>query len=816
MSGRFSARISDLEPLAALLGLTGAGGRLQAEGSIEGPWSGIAGRLAVTLRQPVYGSVRFEEGSLAARLAGGRIVLDSLQLRQGGLRVEASGELDPRSMRGAVRADLAAGDAAPGRLTASFAMPRGGALRLDASGEGLPLGPLSAISPTLPAIGGTLRFAARMHRAAPAEAAPAPAPLQAEASWTVSDPRFRELRMSSLEGRLVLAEGRLRVEGLDLRGPGARLQAAAAVGLDTRRGRPLLSAASPFNGSLQGENVDLRVLTPFLPPAMRVGGRLNGRMEWSGSLKRPEPRGTLAVSGGSLSLSPEAPSLAGAALEASFQGSTLSLESLTATVQGVPVSLSGTLHTPDFEQLRFDLNAALSGWGSLDASGTVSPGQLSVDSRVRSLDLRLAGLFVPALQSLRGTLTGTLAVRGTPAVPQVTGTVEGTGLGYRLPGLADPLSGGALRLSFEGRRVDVQSLAARLGKGSVSAGGTLSWGLGGLEQADLDVGLRALSLAKPGVYRVSLRSAELRFHGSGDQYSLEGDVEPGDSRLLQNIQPASVIEFLRSLQRPSRPLPLFLAKTRLNVRLRNADSLWMQNNLGRVRLTAALTVLGTATQPAVAGRVTVQDGYVTFLDRRFSITRGTADFADVARMNPVLDLEARTEVKFYQQLQSVPFAIVLTLAGPLETVEVALSSDPPLSQANIVSLLALGTLRSEGPGGLNEERSTGQVLLERAGELASEQFSRYVGEGAKDLLGLDEFTVTGNLFNLGRDQDNPELTASKQLTDRLELSYSTNLGPFDQHDLSMDYQLSENLSLEGKVNQAGEAEVRLKLGIRLK
>ncbi len=794
-----------VDPGAPPFGLQGLSGGFRYRASLRGPLDGLAGSLTATLLQPGYGGVRFDGGSLAARLAGGRVILDSLQLRQGSLRVAAAADFDYRAMTGSVRADLAGGS--PGRLTATFALPRDGALRVTAEGQGISLDPLHGLGVALPDMGGALTFSAAVHGARP---------LEATATWAIVDPRFRDVRMSAMQGRFVLQGGQLRVEELDLSGPGVRFQASASIGLDTRGGRPALSVDSPFSGQIHGENVDLRLLAPFLPPTAQAGGSFSGQIGWSGTLRSPNPTGTLSIVGGTLRLRPDAPLVEQAQMNASFRGTTLTLESLNAMVQGVPVSVRGTLQTPDFRQVRLDLSVALSSWGALDASGTVSAGQLALDGRVRSLNLQIVELFLPELKSLRGTLTGAVALRGTPAVPLVNGTAEAADLQYAIPGLPDPLSGGRLRLSFQGRQVTVQSLAAQLGKGMLSAAGSLSWGQGGLEASDLKVSLRGLALKQPGVYSASIRSAELRFFGKGEQYALEGDVEPGDFRLLLNFQPAAITTFLRTLARPSKPMPLFLAKARLNVRLRNADNLWMQNNLGQVRLAAALTVLGTPAQPAVAGRVTVQDGFVMFLDRRFSIVRGTADFEDARRMNPVIDLEARTQVKFFQQLKSIPFAVVLTLSGPLDTLQVGLNSDPPLSQSNIISLLALGTIRSETQGGLSEARSAGQILLERAGELASEQVSEYIGKGAKDLLGLDQFSVTGNLFNLGRGENNPELTASKKLNDQLELSYSTNLGPFDKHNLQLDYQLNDNLSLEGKVNQAGEAELRLKLGIKLK
>jgi hypothetical protein len=82
----------------------------------------------------------------------------------------------------------------------------------------------------------------------------------------------------------------------------------------------------------------------------------------------------------------------------------------------------------------------------------------------------------------------------------------------------------------------------------------------------------------------------------------------------------------------------------------------------------------------------------------------------------------------------------------------------------------------------------------------------------EQLLGLDKFSVEGNLFNIGG-PDRPELVVSKKLTDKLQLTYSTDIGTFDEHKLSMEYKLNNIFSLEGNINQKGDGEIRLKFGI---
>jgi translocation and assembly module TamB len=804
--------LSAIDPAHPPLELKGWSGGFRYSGSLQGPTDALTGRISATLLEPGYAGVRFDRGGLEARLQGDRLLLDTIVLDRGSLRIAARGWLGTRPLGGALDLQVSrrsGGSPTPtGRLSASFAMQDNRRFTLQADGEGILLDLLQSLEAGLPDVGGALTFSV--------SAGGSLDDPRGEARVQVADPRFREVRMGSLSGRARLEEDGLRVEEVELQGEGAHFRASARLGLDLRPGRTALSGASPFSGEIEGQNVNLRILAPFLPPELRVEGSLSSRIAWSGTLGAPDPAGSLALSGGMVRLAPETPPVQGIELSATIRERALVLDRLNAAILEIPISLQGELRTPDWKEVRLNLTASIAGRAALEVAGSVSPDAIHLDSQVREINLQLASAVLPSLSKLGGTLNGTLSVRGKPADPQINGTVEARDVSMLLPGFPEPLSNGEIGLSFEGRRVTVQTLTARLGQGMVSLSGSFGYRAGGLESADLKAAARGMKLEKKGLYRLVIQSADLVYRGRGEQYVLEGDVVPGDSRLLQNFQPQAILAFLRSAERPAPQLPLFLEKTRLNIRLRGADNLWVQNNLGRVRIQAAVNVIGTPTRPVVTGRVSVEEGYVIFLDRRFTITHGIADFQDTRRLNPYIDLKARADVKYFQNLLSTQFAIVLSLRGPLDTLEVALSSDPPLNRSNILSLLALGTIRpGDDEGGRIDERSTGEIVIQRAGELASQQISEYVGKGVEDLLGLDQFSVTGNLFDIGG-QNNPEIVASKRVNDRLELTYSTNIGPFDEHNLEMDYKLTDNLALQGRLNQEGEAEVRLKFGIKLK
>lgn len=805
-----SGSLPSIDPERPPFGLAGVGGGFTYRALLDGPLDDLHASLTVDLAKPAYGDLRFDSGRLEAVAEGTTIRVSSLVLSTGSLELAASGSFEAGSLfRGPYRASTdirLRGARGEGHLAASVTLPGDGELSLQATGEGLPLAEISGLFPGAPQVTGRLSFAAEVHGSFPYP--------QGEVTVAVADPQFAGVAMDSLKGRVRLDDGEIAVEELELRGPEASLLASGSLGLTRVASGWGVSPGSSFRGQARATDVDLRLLLPLLPAGVQAEGSLTSQLAWGGTLGSPELSGTVTVTHGQATLGVDTPPIRDLELNAALGKRTATLHGLSATVQGIPVRLHGTVGSADLVRFDVALEATLSGRAAFDVSGTISAESLSLESRIRDLDLGLAFVLAPDLRSLKGKLTGTLKVQGTPADPRIDGRIAAQGLSFAIPGVSLPLTEGTAAVSFANRQVTIESLTAKMGGGTVAVSGRLGYRQLELDWADVRLSALDLRLAQPQVYRLAVQKADLRYYGEKQQYVLDGDIYPGDSRLLKSFQPADVLAFFQAAERPSPELPLFLEKTRLDVRLRNADQLWLENNLGRARVQAAVNLLGTPTHPNVSGRVTVQEGYLLFLDRTFTIDRGIADFQSPTSLNPIVDLLARTEVKTNRNLQPTTYRVQLTVQGPLDLLEIGLDSSPSLDYASIVSLLALGSIRSDSSGTVaSGNRSTAELLLDRAGEIASGQITRFVGKQVEQLLGLDEFTVQGNLFNIGG-PDRPELVATKMITDKLQLSYSTDIGTFEEHKLSMEYKLNNYFSLEGNVNQKGEGKIRLKLGIR--
>ena len=82
-------------------------------------------------------------------------------------------------------------------------------------------------------------------------------------------------------------------------------------------------------------------------------------------------------------------------------------------------------------------------------------------------------------------------------------------------------------------------------------------------------------------------------------------------------------------------------------------------------------------------------------------------------------------------------------------------------------------------------------------------------------MGLDEFTIEGNLFSFDRSWG-PQLLASKKISSRMEITYTTTVGHSNENRFRLDYWLSKHFSLEGETDQQGRAGMNLKYRLRYK
>ena len=128
-------------------------------------------------------------------------------------------------------------------------------------------------------------------------------------------------------------------------------------------------------------------------------------------------------------------------------------------------------------------------------------------------------------------------------------------------------------------------------------------------------------------------------------------------------------------------------KIRLDVHVTSAPQLDFQNSYAKLAGTVDLTIRGTVAVPSVLGRIEINEGSATFAGTKYQLQRGEIYFTNPVRIDPIIDLDATAQVENYD--------ITVGLHGTATNLKPTYRSEPPLSEADVFALLALGRTQEE-------------------------------------------------------------------------------------------------------------------------
>lgn len=280
-----------------------------------------------------------------------------------------------------------------------------------------------------------------------------------------------------------------------------------------------------------------------------------------------------------------------------------------------------------------------------------------------------------------GSLRVNAALRGALNAPDLSGRLEIRDAAVRYPGFTNGLSAVNAALVFTGDRATIESFSAESGGGKVGAGGFVAL-TGGL----LTFRLQARTTG------VRLRLAEGASIVSDSTLTLAGTLERSEASGTVTIHRVTInprADLSNIFARTAEPVKAptvqagLLSRLNLDVQIETAPDVALETSLAqRIQADANLRLRGTATNPALLGRVNVTSGELMFFGNKYSITQGSVSFLNPARIDPIINMDLETRARGVD--------VIITIAGPLTKPGVSYRSDPPLQFSDIIALLATG------------------------------------------------------------------------------------------------------------------------------
>lgn len=378
-----------------------------------------------------------------------------------------------------------------------------------------------------------------------------------------------------------------------------------------------------------------------------------------------------------------------------------------------------------------------------------------------------------------GTVDAIATVEGDLATPRVNGVGEVRGGGLvaaDLPFAIEDLSGTVL---FYRDQVVVDSVGARLGGGSVRAGGVVPLGGEDASAFRFQAMGERLSYRSPEGW-TARGGGELVLAATPDGQQLSGglvldevlyvkDVKLGLEQLFSGLFGGERLEVM--------PAEGWQAATDLDLRLEGDRALRVRNNVADLRGSADLVLRGTLARPVVFGSIELEPGgRLEYGGADYRIERGQLAFTNPYRVEPAIDLSASAELREYD--------VTLAVAGTPDRLELDLASNPPLADLDVLGLLAGADGDGEGPAG--GDAGAEGFLYGEATSLIAQRFNR--------LFGLDKFRIDP-LTSATGSVSSARVTAGKRLTRNLLVTYSYDPSSTEEQILELNWSVTRHLVL---------------------
>jgi len=533
---------------------------------------------------------------------------------------------------------------------------------------------------------------------------------------TLRAPSLPEIRLD--EAELALEGDRVRIARLDSRIGGGTAQLTGELPFAA-----VFSALRSEGRGLSPTHLVLRWDGVSLEP---IGGPLAGELTIEGGLASfREPRAVLSL--------PHT--------RVQVQGQ--SLEILPTSFQ-----LEGGLVTASDLTLRTER-------GDLVVTGSADVVGRTVDVRGRGqLELGTLSPLIAAA-ALGGMADVDLGVSGPFDAPHARGSVHVREGSLRLRALPQALTGIEGSLALDGTHATLTA-TGQMGGGTVELGGEAEVSGTAVHDVQLLFAGRGVALHYPPGLR-SRFDADLVLFGRTGAFVLDGDVAV--ERGLYEIDVA-VEEALRAPEVAGAESEL-LRGVGLDVRVRLPRAVLVRSILGQLEVTGQLAARGDLQEPLPFGRLDVRPGGKLFLQgREFTVRDGAMTYS--GSWNPELALNADAVIP---SVEFRDYRVRVSAEGTIEKPGLTFSSEPSLSQQEIVSLIATGRLE----GRLTD--TSAWLVGGQAGALLAGRLTRDVAQ----TFGLDEITIRPDL--VARETDpSARFTFGKNLGRRAGLVYSVGLG----------------------------------------
>lgn len=382
-------------------------------------------------------------------------------------------------------------------------------------------------------------------------------------------------------------------------------------------------------------------------------------------------------------------------------------------------------------------------------------------------------------------------------------TVDGF---LKFPSFPHALENISASILFNQNKVSINSLSGDMAGGKVIGNGEVNL-LGG-KKIDLFINsnLENVNIKFPDGFNTT-GSGTITLSGQETPFLLSGEYNVIGGVIDSNFDSGGTgksTDLLEELLKKEITSPLLI-----NLDINTRNPVEVRNKLVEGYILGNIKVFDKINAPRIKGEAHFdENAVIRFKDQEFEVTSSSFEFEGQSPINPKLSMRSQTRMNGYD--------IELFLQGRAAKPIFTWSSQPPLPETQIVSMLALGTLPNQnqqntstlalGTAPNQVQQNNSNPLAQQTGSTGATSNTNTqgfqvgtsllsnnpIGKELKERLDVDvQFSSSFN------DQTNtavPKVTVRKKITKKLQMSVSATTGNSTQQEGKVTYELNNNLS----------------------
>ncbi|MGB9720037.1 MAG: translocation/assembly module TamB domain-containing protein [bacterium] len=418
-------------------------------------------------------------------------------------------------------------------------------------------------------------------------------------------------------------------------------------------------------------------------------------------------------------------------------------------------------------------------------------GQIPLDKRYGETDLKIQAdhIEIGSLYAIfskgqqpEGFFDADVEIRGNLNAPEINGQLSLEKVGYALPDLAIKSISGLIK--FQRYYFNIEYINGQVNKGEFNINGYLQLNKTGIDTIAINILLNKIDYNNKEFGSILL-SSSMQFSANSRSYAVIGGLTIDRAVYDKPFDLLTISKLLTTANRPAEEKNKILKQIYCDISISTPNGIEIINNIASVNVDADVQVRGFLSRINVYGTVkSSSPGTIKYLGRKFDITNALIQLDNPYQINPVLNLEAIHSIS----TRDGDYEITMNLSGTIEKWYLKLSSNPPVPEQDIVSLLLVGRRRPDTHI-LSEVRDIN--LTGMAKEYAINLARGTIERTAEKRLGFEKFTITGDLF----EPMHWDIGFEKKVSKKITFIYGTGFESWEMRRIGINYSINNNLSI---------------------